>query len=233
METVTRVVQQLFMVLRSSSTYKYLIPGAFVTLVYASFLWGSGISELTEEGNPESLSWSSKLVYWLSSSALWFSTLLFEFLVITLFSPFMAALSEHVDTSTTGRAYSFSFSRFLRDLARTLGILITGFIFSSLVMLIWNLFAWIGDFKVITPYIIFIIKAFFIGFNYVDYSLERDGIAVRKSWQYALRRWIFMLLIGGVFSLLFSVPILGVLLAPFAATILATTVYIEVEKPNL
>jgi CysZ protein len=224
---ISNISFNLFSILKDKSTYKYIIPGALVTLIYASFLWSMGWFGDTSTVSSDNLSWSAKILFWLTSGVKWFTTMLFEFVVITLFSPIMAMLSEHVETSLTGEKFVFSISRFVRELLRTLGILFTGFLFSALVMLIWALISWIGDLSKITPYIVFVIKAFFIGFNFMDYSLERHQVSVGKSWVYGLNRPVQMLLTGAFFSLFFAIPVLGVMLAPFLTTILATLVWVE------
>jgi CysZ protein len=190
-------------------------------------MWSMGWLGQDEVANTEELSWSSQLLFWFTNGAKWFTSMLFEFVVITLFSPIMAMLSEHIETSIRGNEFQFSFARFISELLRTIGILISGFVFSFFVVLIWNLIAWIGDLSLFTPYIVFVIKAFFIGFNFMDYSLERNFVSVGKSWQYALRQPLIMLIVGAVFSAIFSIPILGVFLAPFLATVLATVIWLS------
>jgi CysZ protein len=226
------VKANFFEMLTFKSVQAFIIPGAIVTIIYASFMWSMGWLSPDPYIDPEVLSWSSKLMYWLTSGAKWFSTMLFEFVVLTLFSPIMSMLSEHVDNIFTEDEPNFSVTRFVRDLLRTLGILITGFIFSSLIIVIWYLFAWIGDLSVITPYIIFVLKAFFIGFSFFDYCLERDQISIVKSWRYAINRPITMLSIGGIFSLIFAIPILGVMLAPYLLTVLTAVMYHHEKFPS-
>jgi CysZ protein len=224
------VFSNMLIVLKDKNTYKYLVPGAVVTLFYSSFMYSMGWLSEGRTASEEALSWSAKIIYWLTSGAKWFTTMLFEFVVITLFSPIMALLSESVETTISGNQFAFSFTRFLSELFRTLGILISGFLFSSLVMLIWSLVAWIGDLKTITPYIVFLIKAFFIGFNYVDYSLERHSVSIKRSWIYAVNRPLKMLIPGIIFSFLFFIPVLGVMFAPFITTIIATLLWIDESK---
>lgn len=224
------VFTNFLLVLRNQDIYKYLIPGALVTLLYGTFMWSMGWLSADSVVNSDDLAWSAKLIYWFTSGVRWFSTMLFEFVVITLFSPIMAMLSERVDSIVTGDKYTFSAQRFLKELLRTIGILLSAFLFSSAVMLIWSMVSWIGDLKLITPYIVFVIKAFFIGFNYIDYSLERNLVSIPHSWRYALRRPITMLLVGSVFSLVFALPVLGVMLAPFIATIIATLLWLGEQQ---
>jgi CysZ protein len=226
------VQSNFFEILTFKSVYRYIIPGAVVTLIYGSFMWAMGWIGAAPDVNTAELSWSAKLVYWLTSGARWFSTMFFEFVVITLFSPIMALLSEHIENILNENEYPFSIKRMIIELMRTVGILVTGFIFSFFVILLWNLIAWIGNLQMITPYIVFIVKAFFIGFNFFDYALERNLVSVGASWRYAINRPILMLVVGGLFSLLFLIPVFGVMIAPFLATILATILWFHDQNPS-
>lgn len=229
----TKIFPQLVQILRDQATYKYLIPGAVVTLVYASFIYSTGLIEVDPNANVDDLSWTGKMVHWLSTATLLFTTLIFEFVIITLFSPLMAMLAEHTETSINGKIFNFSFAKMLRDLMRTVGILFTGFVFSVLVILVWKLISWIGNIHVITPYIILIVKAFFIGFSFIDYSLERQGYSISSSWKFAINKTVLMLVIGGLFTLIFSIPIFGVMFAPFVTTIVATLLFLlNVKSSN-
>lgn len=226
------VQSNFFEMLTFKSVYRYLIPGAVVTLIYGSFMWSMGWIGEAPDVNTSELGWSAKLIYWLTSGAKWFSTMMFEFVVITLFSPVMALLSEHIENILNEKEYPFTIQRMITELLRTVGILVTGFIFSFIVIMLWNLIAWIGDLKAITPYIVFIFKAFFIGFNFFDYTLERNQVSIGKSWRYAINHPIFMLFVGAVFSIIFAIPILGVMTAPFIATILATMLWFHQKRPK-
>ena len=217
-------------ILKDSSIYKYLIPGFIVTLIYVSFMWSIGAYDSVNEVNTEELGFFTKIGYWFKSGVLWFTQMLFEFTVITLFSPIMALLSERCDTILTGREYAFNFERLMQELIRTIGILATGFIFSSIVMGLWFLIAWIGNLSEISPYILFVLNAFFIGFNFVDYSLERNMVPIGRSWKYAIENPLMMMAFGALFSLLFMLPLIGAMLAPFLTTIFATVYFLRKGK---
>jgi CysZ protein len=193
-------------------------------------MWSIGAYDSVNEVNTEELGFFAKIGYWFKSGVLWFTQMLFEFTVITLFSPIMALLSERCDTILTGREYAFNFERLMQELIRTIGILATGFIFSSIVMGLWFLIAWIGNLSEISPYILFVLKAFFIGFNFVDYSLERNMVPIGRSWKYAIANPLMMMAFGALFSLLFMLPLIGAMLAPFLTTIFATVYFLRKGK---
>jgi CysZ protein len=228
--TISAIVNDSIKILKDKSVYKYLIPGFIMTLLYVSFMWSIGAYHTDVDVSTEELGFFAKIGFWFFSGVKWFTQMLYEFTVITLFSPIMALLSERCDNILTGRDYEFTLERFIKELLRTIGILATGFIFSSIVMGLWFLVAWIGNLSVISPYILFVLKAFFIGFNFVDYSFERNMISIGKSWRFGISKPIVMLAFGTVFSLIFSIPFFGVMFAPFITTIVATAYFVHEKQ---
>ncbi len=224
---IPSIVNDTIKMLKDSSIYKYLIPGFIMTLIYVSFMWSIGAYHTDIEVSTEELGFFAKIGFWFFSGVKWFTQMLYEFTVITLFSPIMALLSERCDNILTGRDYEFTLERFIKELLRTIGILTTGFIFSSIVMGLWFLVAWIGNLSVISPYILFVLKAFFIGFNFVDYSFERNKIPIGKSWRFGISKPLTMIAIGALFSSIFLIPIIGAMLAPFMSSIVATAYYVR------
>jgi CysZ protein len=230
--TISVIANDSIKILKDSSVYKYLIPGFIMTLMYVSFMWSIGAYHTEIEVSTEELGFFAKIGFWLFSGVKWFTQMLYEFSIITLFSPIMALLSERCETIITGREHPFTVARFIRELLRTIGILSTGFIFSSIVMGMWFLVAWIGNLSVISPYILFILKAFFIGFNYVDYSLERNMVPIGKSWRFGILKPFVMVGFGSVFSIIFLIPFIGPMFAPFIVTVLATVYFTNKQHNN-
>lgn len=222
---INQLSRDFIQVFKDASIYKFLIPGIIATIFFSGILALLGGDETAEVANPEVVSWWQTSVNAVISGVRWFSQMLFEFTVITLFSPFMAMLSERTAYILTGKSVPFSIGRFIKEISRTIGILISGFILSSLLIGILNLFSFLLDLSQLHPALVFIIKAFFIGFNYFDYALERDLVPIKASWKYASQNPFYMLLAGLIFSALFIIPYLGICLAPFVATIFTSVVY--------
>lgn len=57
-------------------------------------------------------------------------------------------------------------------------------------------------------------------------------ISIGKSWKWAISKPITMIVFGTIFSLIFIIPFVGAMLAPFLTTVLASVYFIEnkVEK---
>jgi CysZ protein len=99
-----------------------------------------------------------------------------------------------------------------------------------LAMFIWYILALIFNFHVLDNIIYFVIGAFFIGFSFYDFSLERYGVGFFGTVEFGFERMLYMLLTGSVFSLIYMIPLVGLILAPFFVTILSTIVYTKMNQ---
>jgi CysZ protein len=226
----TNVFSHFIKLLTTKRLYYYLIPGLVVSVIYLGLGFSFGWFDSKPEINPDELGFFKKIWHKLVAGGLWFSKMLYEIIIITLFSPIMAMLSERCDSTLSGRKFDFSVGRFLTELARTIGIVITALLLGWIVLGIWKIFTWVIPFPAWTNLaIVFVIKAFFFGFNFVDYSLERYLISIPKSWRYAFRNPMMMIVIGAFFSAVFAIPYVGVMLAPFVATLLSNAYWYEKE----
>jgi len=219
------ILRDFFSLAQSRSVYIYMIPGLVVTFVYLLlgllFGWFDA-----DSSNVQVFGFWDKIWYSIVSGTKWFSRMLYELTVITLFSPVMAMLSEKCDSLLTNRKFDFTIQRFIYELLRTLGIVATAFIFSALVFLLWKMFTWILPFLSFADmYVVFVLKAFFIGFSFFDYSLERYHVSIVKSWNYGVKNPILMMLLGAFFSLVFAIPVFGAMLAPFYTTLLSNAIW--------
>lgn len=224
------VFSHFIKLLSTKRLYKYLIPGLIVSIIYLSIGFSFGWFDPQPHINPDELSFWKKMWLKLSSGGLWFSKMLYEIIVITFFSPIMAMLSERCDSILSGRKFNFTVERFLTELARTVGIVITALFLGWIALGVWKVFTWFIPFPEWTNLaIVFVIKAFFFGFNFVDYSLERYLISIPKSWRYAFRNPVMMIVTGSLFSIVFAIPYIGVMLAPFVATLFSNAYWQEKE----
>ena len=64
----------------------------------------------------------------------------------------------------------------------------------------------------------------------MDYSLERNMVPIGRSWKYAIANPLVMISFGALFSLLFMLPLIGAMLAPFLTTIFATVYFLRKGK---
>ena len=95
---------------------------------------------------------------------------------------------------------------------------------------IYWIFSWIFGFGFMDTVMYFLIAAFFLGFSFYDYSLERYGVGVFGTIGYAFKNMLTMILTGSIFLLIFEIPYIGIPIAPGIAVMVATIVYLYREN---
>lgn len=151
----------------------------------------------------------------------------FVFFILTLLSPFNTILSEKVDTSLTGKIYSFDLMTIISDLIRMIFIVLIAILLELIVMFLYWMISGLIPFDFIDQIAYFLIAAFFYGFSFYDYSLERYHVGVSGSIRFAFSNMLLVALTGTIFLALYRIPYVGVIISPVIATILSTIVYIK------
>ncbi len=164
----------------------------------------------------------------------WIAKQFYIFFVLTLLSPVNCMLSEKIDNEVTGAKFDGGIMRIMTDIMRAILILIFSLMLNFLVMVIWWFLAWITGFHALDGIVYFLIGAFFVGFSFYDFNLERYGIGFFGTVEFGFERVAYMLLTGVAFSLIYMLPVVGLLLAPFLITIVSTIVYVKMNNkiPN-
>jgi CysZ protein len=211
----------------------YFIPGIVIALFYIIYMsqvksvdgmlsvvsYIPWVGSYLEEGK-------NTLFDWLEGVSLYF----YQFIIITLLSPFHTLLSERIDEDITKRSFKSGWEKVINDLIRTLGVVILGGLLFVGMKLIWMLFAWLLGISFLNPFISALLVGFFTGFNSYDFSLERNNISVFQSWKYSRKHWVHMVITGGIFSAFLFIPYIGVVMAPVILTMIGTFCYIRIEQ---
>ncbi len=152
------------------------------------------------------------------------------YLIVILLSPVYAILSEKTEKILTGKEYPFSLSQFIKDIWRGIRLAIRNFIIEmalTIFLFILSFIPFVGLFSGIT---IFIISSYFYGFSFMDYSLERRKINLKRSVSFVKKNKGIAVGNGSVFALTLLIPYIGILLSGFISIIsvvAATTATIE------
>ena len=158
---------------------------------------------------------------------------LFVFFILTLLSPFNTILSEKVDSSITGKKYTLSLTQIISDLIRMIFVVLLAFILEIFTLSIYWVLSGILNLDFLDPYAYFIIAAFFYGFSFYDYSLERHQKGIFESLKFAFSNKLLVVISGSLFLLFYKIPIAGVIIAPVITTIITTFVYLKNQGTNL
>jgi CysZ protein len=154
----------------------------------------------------------------------------YKFFILTLLSPVNCLLSEKVDNDLTGAHFQGGITRILKDVLRAIFLLFFTLMLNLLAMTLWWLFTWITGFHAIDFCMYFLIGAFFIGFSFYDFSLERYNVGFFGTVEFGFERILYLICTGALFSLIYLIPWFGIILAPFIVTILSTIVYLKMNR---
>jgi CysZ protein len=146
-----------------------------------------------------------------------------KYIVLILVSPVLALLSEKVDQKLTGKEYPFNGDQFFRDVLRGVFMAIRNMCLEfGVIFLVLILSMFLPFISPFTAMFLLIVEFYFYGFSLIDYTNERKRLKIRDSVRYVRANKGLAVGNGGVFSLLFLIPLLGVVIAPVLGVVAAT-----------
>ncbi|MGL5903521.1 MAG: EI24 domain-containing protein, partial [Cetobacterium sp.] len=80
------------------------------------------------------------------------------------------------------------------------------------------------------PILIFIVQSYFISYNFVDYTLERRKFSAKESSDFMKENKIAFVIGGGIFTILYFIPVLGIIVAPIIGIVAFTTTTLKILK---
>ncbi len=157
------------------------------------------------------------------------------FLVIVLMSPFFSMISERIEEVTTQKSYPFSYEKLFKDIWR--GIRIT--VRNSLLQLVFSIGVFLLGFVpvigILSPVLLFIVTAFFYGFSFMDFAMERRYPTIKESVGFMRKHRIAAFVNGSVFALSILLPLCNLFLAAFVAiwaVVAGTLTILKIEERN-
>lgn len=214
----------------------YFVPGIVITILYYAFLsvtksyqdaidlstgysWIDSVTGLVESGIDSFFS----LIQFLFEQV-------YIFVVLTLLSPFNTSLGEKLDGYLTGASFKFDLLRFLNDMFRMIFVVLIIVTLEFTFILLYYIISWLFGLDLIDEIVYFIIAAFFFGFSFYDFSLERYEKGVGSSIAYAFNNMLTMILTGSIFLLIYKIPIIGIPASVVLTVMISTVVYLYKEK---
>jgi len=196
------------MVNEYSDTAKVYLQNQF-ELTQGDF-WGSGFLKTMMDA-----------FVWLTFKIMFF--LLFAYLggyiIIILMSPVFSYLSERTEKIKTGIDYPFSMRQLVKDVLRGVIIAVRNFSIEVILTLLMFILSFIPIIGWLAAIMLFFISAYFYGFSFMDYALERKKLNLKQSVQFMRENKGIVIANGFVFSLCLIIPFCGVSLSSFAAII--------------
>jgi CysZ protein len=217
--------------LKDPKIFIYFLPGAIVGLIFwEAYFILENIENIIEfvEHIPLIGSFLSTVFTVPINFIQFIIVQLLTFFILTLLSPINTFLSERIEFQLNGKAFPFSFYIVLRDLWRMVRVVIFLVFLEVLLSLTYWLFVgWYNPFDFINETVYFIIASFFYGISFFDYSFERHGMGLMKSLNYGRSNFWLVLFSGFLFKLLFSIPVVGIIVTPVIMTIITTFLFVK------
>ncbi|MGL4671257.1 EI24 domain-containing protein [Cetobacterium sp.] len=159
--------------------------------------------------------------------------LFFKTILLGILAPFFSYVSEKIETFETEIKYSFTFKDNLVFIIRGIKIASKSFLKEMLYTLVILFLGFIPLINIFVPILIFIVQSYFISFNFVDYTLERHKFSSKESSEFIWRNKIPFITGGAIFTILYFIPIIGIIVAPILSIVAFTRTtlkFIEHEK---
>ncbi|MCH2225525.1 MAG: hypothetical protein MK066_12210 [Crocinitomicaceae bacterium] len=215
----------------------YLLPGLIITLIFGLFFYEiSVLDDATAIGGDEGwiqkgLSYVGGFFGWILS---WFDFIIeyiYIFIVITVLSPFNAALASNFDRDLTGFNAEGGFGKFMNDIIRMIFVVILMVVMENLLsFIVWCCSWFVPGEDIWKAPIKLIITAFFFGLSFYDFALERRGKGVFSTIGYAFTYPLGMIITGLIFLGIYNIPWIGIPLSPVIAVMVSTVAYLYYEK---
>jgi len=141
------------------------------------------------------------------------------YIIIILMSPVFSYLSERTEKIKTGNDYPFQFRQFVRDIIRGIFIAVRNLCIELLLTALMFILSFIPIIGWAAAIFLFFISAYFYGFSFMDYAIERKKLNITQSVQFMRENKGIVIANGFVFSLCLIVPFCGVSFSSFAAII--------------
>jgi CysZ protein len=214
--------------------------GFFLTLIGIGSLYFSNISTyIYQHYFPEFLKWGILLA--LTNLLLWIllflsGYVLYQPVVLILFSPVLGYLSEVTETRVYGGPSApLHLRQLVKDILRGAALSLRNLM--RMILLIG--LAWFMIFipvagALLSALIIFLIQAYYNGCALSDYTLERKDYSVRQRIRFTREHRARVTGLGIGFMLVLFIPVLGWFIAPAYGTVAATlsTLAVIPKKPE-
>ncbi|MCK5780404.1 MAG: EI24 domain-containing protein [Psychrilyobacter sp.] len=206
----------------------YLIPGIInIILVLIFFFLSSLFSDfiikfsenIVGENFNEYIQTFIKFIMYLSFLATYY--LLYKTLVLVILSPFLSYLSEKTESIIRNKEFNYTIKDNIYFIKRGIRVTLQSFLREFFFTVIILLLFFIPPFVPFIPLLIFLVQSYYIGFAFVDYTLERHDYNIGT--QVIRKNPVFFLINGGLFTLILFIPFIGIFIAPLVTVIATTT----------
>lgn len=152
--------------------------------------------------------------------------------ILLLMAPVLTWLSEKVAERMGKEVPPFSVGRFFSDLMRAVGLAIRNGAIQIGLTIVCFIIGFIPLIGAASPILLFAINAYFYGYNFFDYTLERRAMSVAESQRFIWNNKFKAIGTGSPFALWMLIPFIGPMTAGFVAIFATVAGTIVLEKEN-
>ena len=202
----------------------------FVSALLRSWIAGMSWIDGWEQGVSAILYW----LFWILFRVLLYFVMAFlgGSIILLLMTPLLTYSSELVASKLGAEVPSFNLGRFFRDLGRAISLALKNGLIQLLLTIGALLIGFIPVIGIVAPFLVFGINAYFYGYNFLDFSLERNQISAAESNRYVWKHRFTSIGLGSPYALWLLVPFIGPLTSGFVALFATVAATLQVEKLN-
>nr|WP_307774379.1 EI24 domain-containing protein [uncultured Cetobacterium sp.] len=154
----------------------------------------------------------------------------FKTVLLIILAPFFGYISEKIENKLENREYKFSLKDNLNFIGRGVKVAVKTFFKEMILTIVILLLSFIPLVNLAVPILLFLIQSYFISFNFVDYSLERAGYGPKETLNFMKKYKVPFTFGGGIFTVLYFIPIVGIFVAPIISIMAFTTLTLKFLK---
>lgn len=230
---------EAFSIIKEAKLRKfYFLPGIISILLFFIFTYIGDTLSLSLSSALENffkLGEYHSIIHVLIRILIWICTIFFYYLVyksllLVILSPILSYVSERVEAHLTGKDYKFSLKENISFVVRGVDIGVRSFIKQMIGTCVVMLLGVIFPINLSIPLLIFVIQGYFTGFSFMDYTLERYQLSPKESLAFLKKQRVYAVFCGGIFTILFFIPIIGIFIAPVVTCVATTKITLELLK---
>jgi CysZ protein len=150
--------------------------------------------------------------------------------ILLMMAPVLTWLSERVSVALEKDVPEFQLTQFMRDLWRAAALAIKNGALQLALSFGCFLIGFIPIVGAVAPFLLIVFNAYFYGYNFMDYSMERKRYSVKESNRFVWRNRYSAISLGSPFALWMLIPFIGPMTAGFVAVFATIAATMEIER---
>lgn len=151
------------------------------------------------------------------------------YVVLIIMSPVYSWLSERTEAYLSGKVHPFSLRQLIREIFRGILIALRNMVFQLLFTVFLFFCSFIPIIGLLSPVALFLVSAYFYGFSFVDYAIERKRFNVKQSVRYVNKNVGMVTGVGAIFAFSLLIPWFSIIACSFVSilSVIAGTVAVQ------